>query len=221
MAKVKIRDMVIILPGITGSVLQKDGRDLWNISGQTIFSALLSQGASLQDLVLQGEDDPNVDDLGDGIKATRIMEDFHMMPGLTKVDGYTALRHLFTQECQVTPGQVDDPAPANYFEFAYDWRRDNRYSARKLQELVTKKLPQWRQSSGADDAKVILVAHSMGGLVSRYYLEVLQGWRDCRALITFGTPYRGSVNTLSFLANGYKLFNLDLTNLRRSFTSSY
>jgi hypothetical protein len=221
MAKVKIRDMVVILPGITGSVLQKDGRDVWNISGRTILSALLSQGASLQDLALTGEDDPSVDDLGDGIKATRIMEDFHLIPGLTKVDGYTALRRLFTQEFDVVPGQVEAAAPANYFEFAYDWRRDNRYSAHKLQELVTTKLPQWREHSGADDAGVILVAHSMGGLVSRYYLEVLQGWRDCRALVTFGTPYRGSVNALAFLANGYKLFNLDLTELMRSFTAAY
>src|SRR4029434_11089128 len=30
------------------------------------------------------------------------------------------------------------------------------------------------------------------------------GWRDCRALITFGTPYRGSANALNYLANGYK-----------------
>jgi hypothetical protein len=33
----------------------------------------------------------------------------------------------------------------------------------------------------------------MGGLVARHYLEVFDGWRDTRMLVTFGTPYRGSV----------------------------
>jgi triacylglycerol esterase/lipase EstA (alpha/beta hydrolase family) len=61
----------------------------------------------------------------------------------------------------------------------------------------------------------------MGGLVARYYLEVLEGWRDCRALITFGTPYRGSANALNYLANGYKKLFLDLTEVMRSFSSIY
>ena len=64
--------------------------------------------------------------------------------------------------------------------------------------------------------RVALIAHSMGGLVSRYYLEVLEGWRDCRALITFGTPYRGAVNAVGFIANGYKQIGLDLTAVLRS-----
>jgi hypothetical protein len=42
----------------------------------------------------------------------------------------------------------------------------------------------------------------MGGLIARYYLEALGGWRHCRALITFGTPYRGSVKALGYLAQG-------------------
>ena len=61
----------------------------------------------------------------------------------------------------------------------------------------------------------------MGGLVSRYYLEVLQGWQDCKALFTFGTPYRGSLNAVNSVANGYKKLFLDLTEVMRSFTSIY
>ena len=38
------------------------------------------------------------------------------------------------------------------------------------------------------DAKLVLVGHSMGGLISRYFLECLEGWRDTRTLVTFGTP---------------------------------
>jgi hypothetical protein len=94
-------------------------------------------------------------------------------------------------------------------------------AARRLQCLIEQRLPQWRAYCGYQDAKVILLAHSMGGLVARYYLEVLEGWRNCRALITFGTPYRGSVDALNYLANGYKKLFIDLTEVMRSFTSVY
>jgi hypothetical protein len=34
MLKTKMRDVVILLPGITGSILQKDGSDIWALSGR-------------------------------------------------------------------------------------------------------------------------------------------------------------------------------------------
>jgi pimeloyl-ACP methyl ester carboxylesterase len=218
-AKESLRDMVIILPGCMGSVLQKDDKDIWAISGQAAWQVLKSLGNSISDLKLAG-DDPDLDDLGDGIKATRIVQDFHIVPGLVKVDGYTGLRRLFQTEFdQVVQGTIDSSQPANYYEFPYDWRRDIRPSARKLRNLIERQLPIWRDYSNAKDAKVVLLAHSMGGLVSRYYVEVLDGWRDCRALITFGTPFRGSLSALGALAHGYKQLFLDLTELARSFTS--
>jgi hypothetical protein len=59
------------------------------------------------------------------------------------------------------------------------------------------------------------------GLVARYYLEVLEGWLKCKALVTLGTPYRGSVDAVNFVANGYKQIFLELTDVVRSFTSVY
>jgi hypothetical protein len=64
----------------------------------------------------------------------------------------------------------------------------------------------------------------MGGLVSRYFLEVLGGWQDTRALITFGTPYRGSLNALDTLSNGIRKGPLPLGHLTefcRKCTSIY
>ena len=209
-----MRDIIILLPGITGSVLQKDGQDLWALSGQAFWEFAGSLGSSLQDLKLDG-DDPELDDLGDGIKASRLVQDAHFVPGLVKIDGYTAVAKRLRQEFKLTAG-------SNYFELPYDWRRDNRVAARQLERLIQQKLPEWQNASGASKtAKVILIAHSMGGLIARYYLEVLGGWQTCRALITFGTPYRGSVNSLNFLANGYKKLFVDLTEVMRSFTSVY
>lgn len=40
--------------------------------------------------------------------------------------------------------------------------------------------------------RISLVAHSMGGLVARYYLQRLGGARRVDRLVTLGTPHRGS-----------------------------
>jgi pimeloyl-ACP methyl ester carboxylesterase len=213
-----MRDLVFILPGISGSVLQKNGRDIWAPSGQAIFQALRSLGGSIRDLTLGG-DDPEAEDLGDGVRATRVLTDVHLIPGLHKIDGYTGLLRLLRDDFGAITGDIDSDQPANCFAFHYDWRRDNRANARKLKRVVDRKLKLWREHSGAHDARAILLTHSMGGLVARYYTEVLEGWRDCRALFTFGTPHRGSLNAVNFLCNGYKALFLDLTETLRSFTS--
>ncbi|MEM7714359.1 MAG: lecithin--cholesterol acyltransferase [Cyanobacteria bacterium P01_A01_bin.68] len=221
--KIKMRDMIVILPGITGSVLQKDGKDIWAVSGQAFSQILTSMGDSIQQLKLI-DDDPEAESLGDGIKAVRIARDTHLIPGLIKVDGYTKTSRLITDNFDIISGNIyedaDDKA-ANFYHFPYDWRRDNRANARILKKLLDKRLKTWREFSANQDAKVILLAHSMGGLVSRYYLEVLQGWQDCKALFTFGTPYRGSLNSVNSVANGYKKLFLDFTEVMRSFTSVY
>lgn len=144
MPREPMRHVVVLLPGILGSALRKDGRDVWAVSGGAAVSALLSLGGSIDRLTLARE--------------------------------------------------------------ARGW------------------LQNWRAMSGAQDAKLILVAHSMGGLVSRHFLEVLDGWRDTRALLTFGTPYRGSVNALRTLVQGARQgpFGLvDLSGFVRSLTSIY
>jgi pimeloyl-ACP methyl ester carboxylesterase len=208
-----MRDVVVCIPGITGSVLRKDGRDVWNISGGALVSALTTLGRSISDLELE-RDPPDVDDLGDGITAPEVIRDVHLIPGLWKSDGYTKMLRYIEETFDVTRGR-------NLFEFPYDWRRDNRVAARRLQRKGDQWLKAWRDSSGAGDAKLVLVGHSMGGLISRYFLECLDGWRETRALVTFGTPYRGSLNALDTLANGKKIKFLDLTEVARSFTSIY
>jgi pimeloyl-ACP methyl ester carboxylesterase len=209
-----LHDMVVLLPGITGSVLQKDGQDVWAISGQAAWRWLKSMGDSLGDLRLEG-DDPG------GIVATRVMPDAHLLPGLVKIDGYSATARMVRDTFDVVPGSIHDDRPANFLEFPYDWRLDNRVNARRLETVVRARLESWRSHSDNPSARVILVAHSMGGLVARYYLEVLEGWRDCRALITLGTPFRGSLNAVDFLANGYKRLFVDLTDVLRSCPSVY
>ena len=221
--KTPLEDMVIILPGVMGSVLQKDGKDLWAISGQAIWSVLTQSKQAIQDLTLL-DDDPEAATLGDGIKATKVMADAHLVPGLVKIDGYDKVSRFIKENFQVIEGDIysdPDDTAANFYHFPYDWRRDNRANARILKSLVEKRLKCWREQSGAQNAKVIFLAHSMGGLVARYYLEVLQGWQEARALVTFGTPHRGALGALDTLSNGFKKLFIDLTTAVRSFTSIY
>jgi hypothetical protein len=217
MSREKMPDVVVLLPGITGSVLKKYGKVVWGWSGRALFGGMLSGGSSMVKALSLAEDPHDVDDLGDGITADSLMSDLHIFPRLWKIDGYTRIAQLIQQRFDVTPGK-------NFFEFPYDWRRDNRVAARKLARQSHDWLRAWRESSGNRSARLILVAHSMGGLVSRYFLEVLDGWKDTRALVTFGTPYRGSVNALDTLANGLRegpMGVMDLSSLARTLTSIY
>lgn len=212
-----MKDIVILIPGIMGSVLQnQSGEDIWNVSLQAALRATretITQGSLLEELMIKN-DDIERDYLDDGIKATGLIQDAYLFPGFIKLaDGYTSLRNRLLKNFDLSPGK-------NYFEFAYDWRRDNRVAAKLLKKLIDEKLLKWQDRN--PEAKVILIAHSMGGLISRYYLEHLGGGEHCKALFTLGTPYRGSVKILNFLANGYKkLFLPELTDVLRSFTSAY
>ncbi|MEV7440807.1 hypothetical protein AB0O22_06600 [Streptomyces sp. NPDC091204] len=214
MARIPMADVVVLLPGITGSVLKRNGKDVWAPSPSAVLGALASLGGSLDSLEL-GEDDWRVDDLGDGVVADRLVPDLHTLPGLWKIDGYTAIESFLLAQFDLKRGE-------NYFPFPYDWRRDNRAAARKLAEQSAGWLRNWRESSGNAAAQLVLIGHSMGGLVSRYFVEVLDGWKDTRAVVTFGTPYYGSLNAVEFLCNGFSKrigpFEHDLTRLLRSLT---
>lgn len=207
-----MNDVIVLLPGILGSVLERGGKPIWDVSKLGLLQQLFTGGKTLSDGL-----DPTQHSPGDVIRATRLINDVHMVPGLWKIDGYTAISKAIQSKFAVTPGD-------NYFEFPYDWTSDNRLSAALLKEKAQGWLGTFRKKS--PNAKLVLVAHSMGGLVSRYFLEVMGGWKDTRSLVTFGTPYRGSLKALEFLANGlHKGFGpltlLDLTKAIQSTTSVY
>ncbi len=218
----KLRDLIIVLPGVMGSVLQKDGRDLWGASRQAIAGFLFARSRALNDLKLQN-DDPTIDDIGDGITPHRVVDDIVLLPDFVNIlDGYTGIRKMIQSKFDgVIAGTIHESTAANYIEFPYDWRRSNLYNSRKLEELIDERLPLWREHSGAEDAKVIIIAHSMGGIISRHCLEVRNNWSKCKALFTLGSPHRGSLNTLKIVANGKKILGIDLTEAARSFPPLY
>src|ERR1700676_937273 len=122
----KYRDIVVVIPGLIGSVLSKDGKPLWGTSAGALYRIL--RGGALRDLALTGPDD----EIGDGIVATGLVNNIEIIPGLWKQGGYSRLETGLTEGVGLIPGD-------NYFTFPYDWRRSNRVSARRLAAAV----PTW------------------------------------------------------------------------------
>src|SRR6266446_4664324 len=84
-------------------------------------------------------------------------------------------------------GFREDDNPQTLYVCPYDWRKDNAMAATKLADLIDKAVMQ----NGVTE--ISLIAHSMGGLISRYYLEsgdfnARSGFPAIRLLITLGTP---------------------------------
>jgi hypothetical protein len=206
------KDVIVLLPGILGSALEKGGKPVWDVTAGAIGNALFSLGTSVSDLALSREGST-----GDGVTATHLLTNAHIVPFFWKIDGYDDLSRFIQEKLKLTPGE-------DFFEFPYDWRLDNRISAKRLAAAALSWLERRRHQYS--DARLVLIGHSMGGLVARYFLEVLNGWKDTKMLITLGTPYRGSVKALDFLANGLRrklgpLKLLDLTKLVQSLPSAY
>ena len=86
---------------------------------------------------------------------------------------------------------------------AYDWRKDNVNSA----ETLAKHIDDAVANHGAA-TEITLIGHSMGGLLSRYYLESgnfvnRKGFKQIRQLITFGSPHYGAAIALPLIL-GYE-----------------
>lgn len=116
---------------------------------------------------------------------------------------------------KATAGTPQTGNPRNLYVFKYDWRQDNVVSAAKLSQLIK----QIQIDFNDPNLKVDLVAHSMGGLIARYYLRYgehdtlndndfdvnLEGAKNVRRVILLGTPNLGSVSSLHAFISGFKI----------------
>ena len=150
---------VVFIHGVLGSKLRDEQGmgDLWLGSLDRI---LLSE---YQDLALK-IDAETLEPIPSDIHAYSVADeavgkDFYgtVIRTLESAGGY--------QRVQV--GQTVDPNRKNLYVFFYDWRQDNVETAAKLADFIDQIRVDYRQ----DDLKVDIVAHSMGGLISRYYMR--------------------------------------------------
>ena len=131
-ARQPLGDVVVLLPGILGSVLQRDGKDVWAPSPGRSVAACGPSAAALRSLELT-TDPWEVDDLGDGVTATPPDVGRAHHPRAVGIDGYGGITRMITDTFDVVHGET-------YIEFPYDWRRDNRVAARRLRRLADEKL---------------------------------------------------------------------------------
>jgi len=77
----------------------------------------------------------------------------------------------------------------NLFVAHYDWRNSNKLSSRLYLKPI---IDHAKEATGFD--KVDIVAHSMGGLVARSYVQGPSYDEDVDQLITLGTPHGGAAD---------------------------
>ncbi len=189
---------LILIPGLFGSKLRDRGTGLEVWPGN--WRRVLFDDYS--DLELQF-DPATLAVRPDNLEAFDIAErvlgkDYYgpLVDTLVRFGGYV----------RASPGTPAKKGERHYYLFPYDWRQDNVQQARGLDALIEA----IRRDYGNPDLRVDIVAHSMGGIVARYYLRfgpadvldgspsliTLYGTKRVRKLVLLGTPNFGSISAL-------------------------
>lgn len=170
------RRPVVIIPGFAGSSLWQGSERVW----PTLRMHGLSEGLQFTR----------------PLEARGIVDEVVVIPSLLHLDQYGVLIGYLEEQLGYQSGRY-------LFEFAYDFRQDNRESARRLAAAIDA----WEIR-----APITIVAHSMGCLIARYYVERLGGANRVERLILLGGPHGGSPYAFASLLNGPHLLPLGLMN---------
>lgn len=225
------RNPVIVIPGILGSKLiePESGRVVWGAfsgdyanpqtpDGARLLALPMGEGAALRDL----RDEIVPDGVLDRVKVSLLglpleLGAYVQVLATLGVGGYRD--ELLGKVGAVDYGELHYTC----FQFDYDWRRDLVESAARLDQFIRERRAyvqaELRKRYGVEnaDVKFDIVAHSMGGLVARYYLQYgdadlpaegiapSPNWAGARYVeraILVGTPNAGSIKALAQLVNG-------------------
>lgn len=198
---------VIIIPGILGSRLRdtRTGERLWPGSAANLLFGSQSQ------LALRF-DPQTLAVLPDTLAADGLFEE------ALGQDYYGEILHTLQHDGgfqRAEAGQGCAREQRRYYVFAYDWRQDNVVTAARLDTLIE----QIRRDCADPALKVDVIAHSMGGLVTRYFLRYgstdvldgnelqpnMEGSRKVRRVVLLGTPNLGSVGSLHGFLQGRRI----------------
>jgi pimeloyl-ACP methyl ester carboxylesterase len=215
---------VIVLHGIMGSRLADEN------SAEELWPGKLSRLAfsDYSELALQ-IDSETLEPLPSSLVTTGLADE------VAGRDYYGNIIRVLEQAGGYRPAEPDRANPdreREYHVFIYDWRQDNVVTAGRLADLIDR----IREERGEPDLQVDLIAHSMGGLVARYYLrygrtDVLDdnefpvsyaGAQSVRRVILLGTPNLGSVSSLHAFIEGSRVgFNRMPTEVLATMPSVY
>jgi len=115
------------------------------------------------------------------LEPRSILNEMVIVPNVIKLDQYNRLGDYMVEELNYTRG-------VDYFEYPYDWRQDVRTTARQLGEFV---------EGISSKGPIVIVSHSLGTMVSRYYIERLGGHKRIERIILMGGVHKGSVKGLT------------------------
>lgn len=190
----RLRHLVVVLPGIGGSVLaDPDGVARYALTRGRLARTVLN---------------PRYLDLDAAVplSAVDLVSSVTVFPGFT-VAGYEGLVRslidVFGARVDVARPGAERDLGADVVLFPYDFRVSVADTAHLLAEEVQARLAVYEPEQRL--RRVIVVGHSLGGLVARFWLGPLEGARYCRGLVTAGTPHRGAPKALDWLVNGVRL----------------
>ena len=172
------RRPVVVIPGFAGSNLFLGGEQVW----PTWRMRGLAEALRL--------DQP--------LEARGIVDGVVVVPNLIRLDQYGVLTGYLKEHLGYETGR-------DLLEFAYDFRQDNRASARRL----AAEIEAWNITE-----PITLIAHSMGCLIARYYVERLGGGRKVERVLLLGGPHSGSPYAFASLISGPDLLPLGMMNER-------
>lgn len=185
-------DAVVVVPGIMGSALYDTvaGRTVWGLRPGWYVRAWSQSDAGLRLLAVSDEE---LAGHSNRIKPVGLLTFPAFSPVLGGFEPYTPLVRAIKKLVR---------HPSAVLSFAYDWRLAVKHNAGLLADAVADHVAQWRSVSGRRDAQVVLVAHSMGGLVCRALAAIPGALDDVRAVVTLGTPFDGAAKAAVLLGSG-------------------
>lgn len=229
------RNPVLVIPGLLGTTLRNPENDQFVWGGFDRVSVNPARPDGLRALALPFElGESGMLNASDGLEPTWVLErarvrllglpfNLNVYAGILQSLGVGGYR----DESLGTAGAIDyGDSHFTCFQYPYDWRRDIVESAQRLHRYIEDKQvyvrEEYRNRFGIEAAEVRfdIVAHSMGGLVARYFL--MYGDQDLPAdgslpelnwagaklverVILVGTPNVGSALTIRNLVNGLSL----------------
>jgi len=227
------RNPIIVIPGLLGTRLvdQATGTLAW---GAFEASAVGTDPDGLRLLALPVRDDVSVEELRDGLEPDGVLEQIRIRLAGVPIEVEAYARILATlgaggyrDEALGLGGEIDYGSDHfTCFQFDYDWRRDNVANAKRLAAFIEEKRAyvqqEYRKRYGIEnaDVKFDIAAHSMGGLVARWYLRygaqglgpngeppdlTWEGAHFVERAILIATPNAGSVRAFDELVSGEQL----------------